>query len=186
MALNNARAIAVEIEPKLVPKYSALKEFQGTTIFASQRCPFYPTRVGIDPVFTEELLIGLAKAATRIISLELKQAEEALKDDGVLPKVQMNEYDFHATTFDLYAREIHAALRDVLFAAGAITQRERDVYYETIDSVFRGRHALMMERALPELANGNVVMAVGAAHLPGDNGLVELIRRAGFKVTRVE
>ncbi|MEZ2129908.1 MULTISPECIES: TraB/GumN family protein [unclassified Sinorhizobium] len=48
------------------------------------------------------------------------------------------------------------------------------------------RNKIMAERAAPILANGNVFMAVGALHLPGDSGLVELLRRQGFSVTSVD
>jgi uncharacterized protein YbaP (TraB family) len=44
----------------------------------------------------------------------------------------------------------------------------------------------MAEHAAPILANGNVFMAVGALHLPGDQGLVELLRKQGFTVTAVQ
>ncbi len=36
----------------------------------------------------------------------------------------------------------------------------------------------------PELARGGVVVAVGALHLPGEAGLVELLRAEGYRVTR--
>ena len=44
----------------------------------------------------------------------------------------------------------------------------------------------MAERASPELGKGNVFMAVGALHLPGEEGVVELLRSQGFKLTRVD
>jgi uncharacterized protein YbaP (TraB family) len=47
------------------------------------------------------------------------------------------------------------------------------------------RNKVMAERAAPILANGNVFMAVGALHLPGKDGVVELLRRQGFTVTAV-
>ena len=46
----------------------------------------------------------------------------------------------------------------------------------------RNRH--MASRALPYLAKGGVFMAIGALHLPGSDGVVELLRRAGFSVER--
>lgn len=36
-----------------------------------------------------------------------------------------------------------------------------------------------------ELAEGGVVIAVGAFHLPGTEGMVELIRGEGYTVTRI-
>jgi uncharacterized protein YbaP (TraB family) len=43
----------------------------------------------------------------------------------------------------------------------------------------------MAERAAPILDSGNVFMAVGALHLPGKDGVIELLRQQGFTVTAV-
>lgn len=48
------------------------------------------------------------------------------------------------------------------------------------------RNHRMREAALPLLSEGGVFIGVGAAHLPGAEGLVELIRQAGFTVSREE
>lgn len=48
------------------------------------------------------------------------------------------------------------------------------------------RNGKMRDAALPILAKGNAFIAVGALHLPGDDGLVELFRKAGYKVTPAE
>ncbi|MBB4568160.1 hypothetical protein GGE67_003882 [Rhizobium leucaenae] len=47
------------------------------------------------------------------------------------------------------------------------------------------RNKVMAERAAPILAKGNIFIAVGALHLVGDEGLVELLRKQGFTVTAV-
>jgi len=47
------------------------------------------------------------------------------------------------------------------------------------------RNKVMADRAAPILANGNVFMAVGALHLPGDQGVIQLLRKQGFTVTAV-
>ncbi len=48
------------------------------------------------------------------------------------------------------------------------------------------RNTRMRDRMLMHLATGNVFVAVGAMHLPGDNGIVELLREAGYTLTAVE
>lgn len=48
------------------------------------------------------------------------------------------------------------------------------------------RNKVMAERAGPILEKGNAFMAVGALHLSGDQGLVELFRKQGFTVTAVD
>lgn len=48
------------------------------------------------------------------------------------------------------------------------------------------RNLHMRDAALPLLEAGNVFIAVGALHLPGEEGLVELLRLAGWSATAVD
>lgn len=47
------------------------------------------------------------------------------------------------------------------------------------------RNHVMAERAQPILSKGGTFMAVGALHLPGKEGVVQLLRDAGYSVTAV-
>jgi hypothetical protein len=47
------------------------------------------------------------------------------------------------------------------------------------------RNDTMAERLLPVMAKGSVFAAVGALHLPGDNGLLQQLANAGYTVTAV-
>jgi uncharacterized protein YbaP (TraB family) len=53
------------------------------------------------------------------------------------------------------------------------------------ETMVTSRNKVMADHAAPILAKGNVFMAVGALHLPGEEGLVELFRKAGYTVTAV-
>jgi len=46
------------------------------------------------------------------------------------------------------------------------------------------RNRTMAEEAAPHFDAGGAFVAVGALHLPGEDGLVELLRARGFAVTR--
>ena len=48
------------------------------------------------------------------------------------------------------------------------------------------RNQRMAERAAPFIEDGNAFIAVGALHLPGETGLVQLLRDRGYKVTAVD
>lgn len=47
------------------------------------------------------------------------------------------------------------------------------------------RNTRFMDRLADPLSDGGVFIAVGAAHLPGDTGLVSMLRDDGYKVTRL-
>jgi uncharacterized protein YbaP (TraB family) len=51
--------------------------------------------------------------------------------------------------------------------------------------VIDARNRRMAERMAPLLAEGDWFIAIGALHLPGDEGIVELLRRRGHDVTIV-
>lgn len=54
------------------------------------------------------------------------------------------------------------------------------------ETIVTARNRTMVEKAEPLLAKGDAFIAVGALHLPGPDGLVELFRKAGYEVTAVE
>lgn len=54
------------------------------------------------------------------------------------------------------------------------------------ESLLDRRNARMAERAAPFIEDGGAFIAVGAAHLPGKQGLVQQLRARGYRLTRVE
>jgi uncharacterized protein YbaP (TraB family) len=47
------------------------------------------------------------------------------------------------------------------------------------------RNHRMVERMLPRFDEGGAFIAIGAAHLPGENGVLALLERKGYTVTRL-
>jgi uncharacterized protein len=95
--------------------------------------------------------------------------------------------DMMETTLQLYLQgEI-----GLVFPAGTYFAPETDAsdfegmaLFEEKLITMRNHH--MADRGEPILARGNVFMAVGALHLIGDEGLVELLRKKGYTVTAVK
>lgn len=54
------------------------------------------------------------------------------------------------------------------------------------DALIINRNKIMAERSQKYLAKGSTFLAVGALHLPGETGLISLLREQGFKVTAVK
>ena len=58
--------------------------------------------------------------------------------------------------------------------------------YETLtDRLLTRRNRLMTERMQAALEAGSAFIAVGALHLPGEEGILALLERRGFEITRV-
>lgn len=56
------------------------------------------------------------------------------------------------------------------------------VYQQFMQSILRDRNMLMVERMLPYLEQGTVFVAIGALHLPGDEGVLGLLEQAGYDI----
>jgi hypothetical protein len=55
-----------------------------------------------------------------------------------------------------------------------------------LDRLIDARNLRMRDRVRPFLAKGGAFVAVGAAHLPGEEGLLRLLQREGFTIEPVE
>ncbi len=60
------------------------------------------------------------------------------------------------------------------------------IYSEFANTMIIKRNHTMAKRATPHLAEGGAFIAVGALHLQGEEGLVELIRQQGYTVSAAE
>ncbi|NHT76100.1 polysaccharide biosynthesis protein GumN [Rhizobiaceae bacterium CRRU44] len=93
--------------------------------------------------------------------------------------------DAMETTTDLYLEGRIATIMPMLKAASHIIgggdMEQQSVAFE--QRIVTDRNHVMATRARPSLDAGNVFMAVGALHLPGPEGVVELLRKDGFTLT---
>lgn len=83
------------------------------------------------------------------------------------------------------AREIGIIrpMHELLWRQAGFEPKAFAAFLEQLVTIRNGR---MRDAALPMLAEGGAFVAVGALHLPGERGLVELLRQAGYKVTPAE
>jgi uncharacterized protein len=68
-------------------------------------------------------------------------------------------------------------------SAEGMSSMDEQSYGAFEEIMVSARNKVMAERGEKILANGSAFIAVGALHLPGDKGLVELFRKAGYKMT---
>lgn len=118
------------------------------------------------------------------------EAEPAMMDHVIrmMLAVGLENLDLWFTNLALYrTRNIGALWTLGLAGMEDIVSPEEA---ETIAAVFwdrmvSRRNAVMVERMVPGLREGGKVVAVGALHLPGEDGIVALLEDAGFALTPV-
>jgi len=94
--------------------------------------------------------------------------------------------DIMATMTDLYLQGEIAQIMPVILAAGPEELEEDASGYAAFEKrIVTMRNHVMADRASPILEAGNAFIAVGALHLPGEEGVVALLRDAGYTVTAV-
>ncbi len=93
--------------------------------------------------------------------------------------------DFLETMITLYLdRKIGAIPAMAKYFGGSDATTEK-AYASFHQKLVVKRNGVMLERSLPLIEKGEAFIAVGALHLPGKQGLVELLREKGYTVTAV-
>jgi uncharacterized protein YbaP (TraB family) len=93
--------------------------------------------------------------------------------------------DYFETLIQLYQKRLITAYVPLSLKLDPGNDGDKAVMTFVEQELTLKRNRLMAKRAAEILGNGNAFIAVGALHLPGGEGLVELIRNAGYKVTPV-
>lgn len=104
----------------------------------------------------------------------------ALLEDTVRMQADLDR-EFEALYKAYLARDLAAIV--------AISEKhesgDEQLYNEVMDRLLVQRNRRMAERMTPLLRQGGAFIAVGAAHLPGETGLLRLLEKAGYRVTAV-
>jgi hypothetical protein len=102
----------------------------------------------------------------------------ALLEDTVRMQADLDR-EFEALHKAYLARDLAAIV--------AISEKHKPdderLYNEVMDRLLAQRNRRMAERMAPILKQGGAFIAVGAAHLPGETGLLRMIEKAGYRVT---
>ncbi len=153
------------------------------------------------PPLDMRLELDARQAGKRVVALEyLKEQTELLEGGDEEADVQtllslaklaqrhggLNEY-FDAKMellIELYEAEDIAAILEVTSPPMPAAQR-RAAAKVTNKLLFR-RNARMVKRMDPLLSKGNSFIAIGAGHLPGRKGIINMLIQRGYQVSRVQ
>lgn len=94
--------------------------------------------------------------------------------------------DIFETMTALYLEGKVGEIMPVIKAATPDTTGDGEGYAAFEERLIRDRNYVMADRSAPILEKGNAFIAVGALHLPGAEGVVSLLQKKGFTLTRAD
>ncbi len=93
--------------------------------------------------------------------------------------------DIYATTLDAYIERQLGMIMPLSLAFARDKAKSVSANASFRSLLIYARNEIMFQRALPLVKKGNVFIAVGALHLTGEKGLVEMFRKSGYQVSKV-
>jgi uncharacterized protein len=175
---------------------SAARQFRPwflATLLALPACEVTRQSAGLAPLdrliaenrSVRAALVGLETPAEQVAAIAA--VDDAVAQATVVAAARHKErrVDIFATMVDFYLQRRFVAVREVIAESGLVTPAEAEASAALETALRKDRDPRMTERSLPLLADGGAFIAVGALHLPGETGMVERFRRAGYRVTRV-
>lgn len=130
-------------------------------------------------------LVGLETAASQIEAMASLPLEFHIR--GLVETLKLGERmdDVIETMLSLYLEGetglFWPFFREVLPNGGG-----EEGYADFEETMVLARNETMTEEALPILDQGGAFIAVGALHLPGERGMVELLRAQGYTLVRAD
>lgn len=208
----DGNGVAARLDPAVLARAAAVLERRGLTVAMAERMQpwMFFSVMGIPAcqieamaggaqVMDQVLLRRAAAAGKELVGLETY--EEALGAFGAvdpdiaaeaaldLIRLSEREEDLRATMLGFYRAGNLAgidAFSDWLTtqASGRVSEEAERLSAAFEAELLDARNRRWMGRLAPVLVEGGAFVAVGGLHLPGEAGLVALLREQGFTVTR--
>lgn len=131
-------------------------------------------------------LEGLETAAMQLKAMASLPMEFHMQ--GLIDTAKLGDRieDVIETMIILYQNENTGMFWPLFRAAMPGEEAKESGYAAFEEAMVTTRNRKMVEKAAPILERGGAFIAIGALHLPGQDGLVELIRREGYSVSRAK
>jgi len=143
-----------------------------------------------------ELMKMAASLGHRVVGLETMQEQfdvfdkMSISDQKILLEITLKNYPLLTKQFErLFAAYLDRNLAILQQIADEQMQQQTgatQVIERLMKRLLDDRNQRMLERMLPEIENSANFIVVGALHLPGETGLLNLLERQGFRVSVVE
>lgn len=127
---------------------------------------------------------GLESAAEQFAALNSIPLEIHMRSLMAMADNSDKIDDAVETMIDLYLRQ-DIGLIELATRKSLPDDLSNEEYAKYMDALVATRNHRMADRSIPFLEQGNAFIAVGALHLGGEQGLVELLRSKGYRVSRL-
>lgn len=177
-------ALVSRMKPWMVAGMLALPQCELAR--KSSGAEFLDIRIANDARRDGKALLGLESIGEQMAAMADLPMEFHIR--GLVETIRLAELmpDIMATMTELYLQGEIALIMPTILAAGPEANADDiDGYAEFERRIVVMRNHVMAERSAPILAEGNAFIAVGALHLPGEEGLVTLLQQDGFTVTAI-
>lgn len=153
----------------------------------SQGLSFLDARLAQRALAAGKQVKGMETLAEQIEAMASLPMSFHVKSLVSVAKYPQYAVDMMETTLQIYLRgDIGLVLPATRFFAPDKDAADSEGLAEFEKKLITMRNYKMADRGAPILAEGNVFMAVGALHLPGDEGVIELLRKKGYTVTAAD
>ncbi len=193
----DAAAVSKALDERGIPAASVakMKPWMLSAMIALPACELARKASGL-PVLDVKLaedakdagkdLKGLESAADQLRAMASLPMDFHMK--GLVETLKLGDRadDVIETMIVLYERE-DTGMFWPLFRAVLPNGGDDEASYSAFEeTMITSRNRTMAARAGSVLTEGNAFLAIGALHLPGPDGLIELFRSAGYTVSRVD
>lgn len=177
-------AAVSRMQPWLISSMVALPPCETARKQSGQT--FLDKKLALDAQAAGREVLGLETIVEQLEVMAKLPQEFHLK--GLMETLALGErmQDVFETMTVLYLEGKTGEIMPVLKTAFPASSADGEGYAAFEERLIRDRNHLMAERAAPILEKGEVFIAVGALHLPGEDGLVSLLQKQGFTLTPVQ
>lgn len=169
------------MQPWLISSFVALPACEAARKQSGQA--FLDKKLALETKASGRPVYGLETMIEQLSAMAELPAEIHIK--GLMETLALGDRmeDVFETMTDLYLQGKTGEIMPMLKAAIPGVEGEGEGYVEFEERLVRLRNHTMADRAAPLLDKGEIFMAVGALHLPGEEGVVALLERQGFTLT---
>ena len=169
------------MQPWMISSFVSLPPCEITR--KTQGAAFLDKKIAEDAVAEGKHLVGLETMAEQLAAMAALPMEFHLK--ALIDTLELGDRmnDVVETMIQLYLAGDIGLTMPMLRTLTPPGEDADQGYAAFEQRIIIDRNKVMLDRSAPYFARGKTFMAVGALHLPGEDGLVALLRKAGYTVT---